>query len=184
MPCTSWLPAGTGGDPLAGLTVSNKTVAKAGSAVTVATGSVDDEGTGDAVVTQVAIGTTASALTGLGTPSTDTFLKSVKVTTQPTITLTKSDTSSTGAIELVEDVDTTTSGITVSVATADTVSAVTAMPTSTVGTGITVGTNDKVTVIKTLGTGTAAAQTITVGTNDKVTALTSATDVTVTKGNA
>ena len=58
------------------------------------------------------------------------------------------------------------------------------MPTSTVGTGITVGTNDKVTVIKTLGTGTAAAQTITVGTNDKVTALTSATDVTVTKGNA
>ena len=176
--------AGTGGDPLAGLTVSNKTVAKAGSAVTVATGSVDDEGTGDAVVTQVAIGTTASALTGLGTPSTDTFLKSVKVTTQPTITLTKSDTSSTGAIELVEDVDTTTSGITVSVATADTVSAVTAMPTSTVGTGITVGTNDKVTVIKTLGTGTAAAQTITVGTNDKVTALTSATDVTVTKGNA
>ena len=57
------------------------------------------------------------------------------------------------------------------------------MPTSSVGTGITVGTNDKVTAIKTLGTGTAAAQTITVGTNDKVTVLTNSTDITVTKGN-
>ena len=42
------------------------------------------------------------------------------------------------------------------------------MPTSTVGTGITVGTNDKVTAVTSVGTGTAAAQTITVGPNDKV----------------
>ena len=63
------------------------------------------------------------------------------------------------------------------------VNAVISMPTSTVGTAITVGTNDQPTVVKTLGTGTAAAQTITVGSNDKVTALTNGTTITTTMGD-
>ncbi len=131
-----------------------------GTAKTVATGTVTDDvtATGAPVITSIQRGTMANAVTGWdGSPSSETVLKGVKVTSQPTITLTANTSSATGRITYVESLGTVT------------------QPT------ITVGTNDKVTAIKTLGTGTAAAQTITVGTNDKVTALTSATDVSVTR---
>lgn len=116
----------------------------------VANGHVSDSGGGDSVV----VGITASDDDGvgvLGTPSTAAVLTGVKVTTQPSITLTANASTGTGRITYVESLGTVT------------------QPT------ITVGTNDKVTAIKTLGTATAAAQTITVGTNDKVTVLTPGT---------
>lgn len=51
-----------------------------------------------------ASGDSVTALTGLGTPSTDTFLKGVKVTTQPTVTLTANESTATGRLKYVEDV--------------------------------------------------------------------------------
>ena len=118
--------------------------------------------TGDAVVTGVTVGTSGSALTGLGTPSTTSVLTGVKVTAQPTIALATGATAGTGVISVATGIS----------------SASATQP------SITVGTNDKVTAVTGIGTGTAAAQTITVGTNDKVTVLKSTTDVSVTKGNA
>lgn len=70
---------------------------KNSTATTVATGATSTTGTGDAVVTGVTIGSSGTALTGLGTASTDTVLgtgSSFSVT-QPTITL---STGSTGDI--------------------------------------------------------------------------------------
>ena len=153
---------GTGSDIVTAVTISDKTVAKAGSAVTVATGATDENGTGDAVVTGVTVGTSGSALTGLGTPSTANALTGVKVTAQPTIALATGATAGTGVISVATGISSTTVG----------------------DQSITVGTNDKVTAVTGIGTGTAAAQKITVGTNDKVTVLKSNTDVAVTKGNA
>ena len=49
-----------------------------------------------------ASGDSITAVTDLGTPSTDTFLKGVKVTTQPTITLTANNSTDTGRITYVE----------------------------------------------------------------------------------
>lgn len=146
---------GTGSDIVTGVDISDKTVAKAGSAVTVATGSVASTGTGSDIVTGVTVGTTASAVTGLGTPATSTVLTGVKL---------QSNTgTATGRVQVVTGKGTVT------------------QPTITV----TAGTNDKVSAVTVLPSSgnTAAAQTITVGTNDKVTALKSTTDVSVTKGN-
>lgn len=78
-------------------TLSTASVATVGESVTVATGETSTTGTGDAVVTGVTIGSSGTALTGLGTASTDTVLgtgSSFSVT-QPTITL---STGSTGDI--------------------------------------------------------------------------------------
>ena len=145
---------GTGADVVTAVTISDKTVAKAGTPITVATGSVDAEGTGADVVTDVTVGTTASALTGLGTPATATTLTGVK--------LQSNTTTATGRVQVVTSKGTVTQPtITVTAETNDTVSAVTALPSSG---------------------NTAAAQTITVGTNDKVTVLKDTTDVNVTKG--
>ena len=82
---------GTGSDIVTAVTVSDKTVAKAGSAVTVATGATSTTGTGDAVVTGVTIGSSAAAITALGTPTTSNVLTGVKVTAQPTITVGEND---------------------------------------------------------------------------------------------
>ena len=174
-----------------------------GDAITVATGSADANGTGVALVTGVSTPSTGSAitglpsasvntgitvgtndkvtaLTGLGTPSTDTVVgaESTFTVTDPTVTLTVNDSSASGRVQYLQTTAGASSTVSVSVNSADTVAAVTSMPTSTVGTGITVGTNDKVTAITSVGTGTAAAQTITVGTTDKVTVLTNDTDIT------
>lgn len=153
---------GAGSDIVTAVTISDKTVAKAASSsTTVATGATSESGTGDAVVTGVTIGSSASAITGLGTPSTDTVIgtDATFTNTQPTVALATGATAGTGVISVV-------TGIT----------------SASVGTSITVGTNDKVTAVTGIGTGTAAAQTITVGTNDKVTALTDSTSLSVTKG--
>jgi hypothetical protein len=99
---------GTGSDIVTAVTISDKTVAKVGTAVTVATGETDEEGTGAAVVTGVTIGSSASALTGLGTPTTAAALTGVKVTAQPTIALAKNATAGTGVISLVDGISSVT----------------------------------------------------------------------------
>ena len=62
-----------------------------GTAKTVATGATSTTGTGDAVVTGVTIGSSATAITALGTPTTSNVLTGVKVTAQPTITAGEND---------------------------------------------------------------------------------------------
>lgn len=73
-----------------------------------------------------------TALTGLGTASTKSVLTGVKVTAQPTITLTANDATATGRIPFVQSVD-----------------------------GVTVGTNDKVTAITAMNTPSVTAPVIT-----------------------
>ena len=55
-----------------------------------------------------ASGDSVTAVTGLGTPSTDTFLKGVKVTAQPTISLTANAGTATGRIQYVQSQGTAT----------------------------------------------------------------------------
>lgn len=62
-----------------------------GTAKTVATGETSTTGTGDAVVTGVTIGSSAAAITALGTPTTSNVLTGVQVTAQPTITVGTND---------------------------------------------------------------------------------------------
>ena len=164
----------------------NSTAPTLGTAITVATGSTSTEGTGDAVVTGVTVGSSASAITALGTASTADVIgsSSTFTITQPTVALATDSSSATGRVQVATGITSASaSGGAVS-ASGDNVTAITAMPTSTVGTGITVGTNDKVIAVTGVGTGTAAAQTITVGTNDQVTALTNNTTLNVTYGGS
>ena len=81
-----------------------------------------------------ASGDSVTAVTGLGTPSTDTFLKGVKVTTQPTISLTANTATATGRITYVQAQGTATttkvSGETVD-NDDDTVAAITSLGTPT-----------------------------------------------------
>ena len=175
---------GTGSDVVTGVTISDKTVAKQGSAVTVATGATATDGTGDAVVTGVTIGSSASAITDLGTPTTETVLTGVKVTAQPTVALTTDSSSATGRVQVATGITSASTTAVTSGAGSDVVAAVTNIGTGTAAAqSITVGTNDNVTAVTGVGTATAAAQTITVGTNDIVNALTNGTSLSVTKGN-
>lgn len=112
-----------------------------GTAKTVATGAATTAGTGAAVVTDVTIGDSASAITALGTPTTSNCLTGVKVTTQPTIALATGATAGTGVIAVATGITSATT---------------------------TTNNKDEVTAVTGVGTATAAAQTITVGTNDKV----------------
>ena len=112
-----------------------------GTAKTVATGAATTAGTGAAVVTDVTIGDSASAITALGTPTTSNCLTGVKVTSQPTVALATGATAGTGVISVATGI---TSASTVT------------------------NNKDEVTAVTGIGTATAAAQTITVGTNDKV----------------
>lgn len=138
----------------------NSTAPTLGTDITVATGATSTTGEGDAVVTGVTIGSSASAITALGTPTTSTVLTGVKVNTQPTIAIATDSSSGTGKVQVATGISSATaSGGAVS-ASGDNVTAVVSMPTAT-----------------------AAAQTITVGSNDEITVLTNATDVAVTKGN-
>lgn len=112
-----------------------------GTAKTVATGAATTSGTGAAVVTDVTIGDSASAITALGTPTTSNCLTGVKVTAQPTVALATGATAGTGVVSVATGIS----------------SAAT-----------TTNNKDEVTAVTGIGTGTAAAQSITVGTNDKV----------------
>jgi hypothetical protein len=135
---------------------------KATSATTVATGSLNASGGGASVMTGLGTATTASAVTGYSTPSTDTFAKTVSVTTQPTITLASESATATGRVAYISAVGTSgTNSVTFDTSTSgNTASAITALGAATAAAQtITVGTNDKVTAITSIGTGTAAAQT-------------------------
>lgn len=162
----------------------NSTAPTLGTAITVATGSTSTTGTGDPVVTGVTIGTSGTAITGLGTASTASVIgsSSTFTITQPTVALATDTASATGRVQVATGISGATASGTAVSASGDSVNAVVSMPTGTVGTGITVGTADKVTVLTDVGTGTAAAQAITVGTNDKVTTLTNTTTLNVTYG--
>lgn len=141
-------------------TFTDVTVPKAASAATtVATGSLSATGSGGTVMTGLGTATTASAITALGTPTTDTFAKTVTITAQPTITLTAGSSTSTGAAKYVEAIGTSgTNSVTFS-KTGNVANAITALGTGIAGAQIiTVGTNDKVNAITALGTGTAGAQ--------------------------
>ena len=151
---SSWsfaMGTGTGNTETLIISGGNGSVPTLSSPIQVATGTVSQNELGDSIVGDVLHNTKGNAITALGTPSTATVLTGVKVTTQPTISLTANDSTATGRITYVQSLGTVT------------------QPT------ITVGTNDKVTAVTGIGTGTASAQTITVGTNDKVTVLTPAT---------
>lgn len=105
---------------------ANSTAPTLGAAKTVATGATSTSGTGDAVVTGVTIGSSAAAITALGTPTTANALTGVKVTSQPTINLASNSSSATGRVQVATGISSATAS----------------------GTGVTVGTNDKVTVLK------------------------------------
>ena len=171
-----------GGGNGSDVTATNTTL---GTAITVATGATSTTGTGDAVVTGVTIGSSAAAITALGTPTTSNCLTGVKVTAQPTIALGTNSSTGTGRVQVATGISSASASGTAVSASGDNVTAIVSMPTATAAAqSITVGTNDKVTAVTNIGTGTAAAQTITVGTNDKVTVLDSNTSITVNKGNS
>lgn len=174
---------GAGSAIVTSVSISDKTVAKVGNSVTVATGSATAQGTGSAIVTGITIGETGSAITALGDPTTANVIgsSSTFTITQPTISLTANANSGNDTVTYLESAAPTATAPNITVGTNDKVAAIIGMPTSSVGTGITVGTNDKVTAITSVGTATAAAQTITVGNNDRVAAVTS---VSLTKDNS
>ncbi|MCR4964863.1 MAG: hypothetical protein K6A41_04325 [Bacteroidales bacterium] len=117
-----------------------------GTPITAATGSITTNGKGDAVVTDVTIDGKGNAITALGTPTTSSCLTGVKVTSQPTVSLSTGATAGTGVISVATGISSATAS----------------------GTAVTANSDDNVTAVTGIGTGTAAAQTITVGTNDKV----------------
>lgn len=120
-----------------------------GTAKTVATGAVAANGEGAAIVTDVTIGDSASAITALGTPTTSNCLTGVKVTTQPTIALATGAGAGTGVISVATGISSATAA----------------------GAAVTAGTNDQVTAVTSVGTATTAASTVTVntfGTNGSV----------------
>lgn len=126
----------------------------AGSATTVATGSVTTTGSGADVVTDVAVGDTVAAVTGYASPTTDTVLGTASTfsVTNPTITVA---TGSTG------DVTVATGGTTKYMAAAAS------------GTGVTPATTN----LKATASGANTAW----NSKDSVTVLTNSTDVNVTK---
>ena len=101
---------GTGSDIVTSVTISDKTVAKEGSEVTVATGATATNGTGDAVVTGVTVGDSASAITALGTPTTDTAIgtDATFTITQPTIKLETGATAGTGVVSVATGISSVT----------------------------------------------------------------------------
>lgn len=101
---------GSGADVMTSTTPSTTKVATKGTSTTVATGATSTTGQGDAVVTGVTIGSSASAITGLGSPSTASVIgaSATFTITQPTIALATDSTSGTGKVELVDAIDNVT----------------------------------------------------------------------------
>lgn len=79
-----------------------------GTAITVATGDTASNGSGDSIVTGVTIGSSAAAITALGTPSTSNVLTGVKVTAQPTISLASNGTTATGRVQVATGITSAT----------------------------------------------------------------------------
>jgi len=133
---------------------------KAADATTVATGSLDANGSGDSVMTGLGTASTETVVTGYASPSTDTFAKTVSVTTQPTVTLSEEDTSDTDTVPVVSAVSTSGTDSVTFTTTGHTADAITALGAATAAAqSITVGSDDLVTAVTSIGTGTAAAQT-------------------------
>lgn len=92
-------------------TFADVDVPKAASATTVATGAVAASDTnGASIVTAVATGDTADALTALGTPTTKSAIgtNSTFTITQPTVALATGATAGTGVVSVATDVNVTT----------------------------------------------------------------------------
>lgn len=114
-----------------------------------------------------ASGDSVTVLTGLGTPSTSSVLTGVKVTTQPTVTLTANATTGTGRLKYVEDVtggsvvpthamlSATASGTAVS-ASGDSVTAVTGVSTAKLATTTVTGVSSTTTTASKAGGSTYA----------------------------
>lgn len=138
------------------------TPATLGTAITAATGALAANGGGSSVMTGLGTAVTASGVTGYADPTTDTFAKTVTVTTQPTVTLSEESATATGRVPVVTDVSTSGTNAVTFTTTGHTADAITALGAGTAAAQtITVGTNDKVSAITALGAGTAAAQTFT-----------------------
>ena len=140
------------------------TPAQLGTAITAATGALAANGGGSSVMTGLGTPTTAAAVTGYANTTSDTFAKTVEVTTQPTIALTAESSTATGRTAVITKVSTSgTDAVTFdTTTTGHTADAITALGAGTAAAQtITVGTNDKVSAITALGAGTAAAQTFT-----------------------
>ena len=82
-----------------------------GTAITAATGATDANGTGDSIVTGVTIGSSAAAITALGTPTTANCLTGVKVTAQPTVALSTGATAGTGVISVATGITTASTSV-------------------------------------------------------------------------
>lgn len=138
------------------------TPATLGTAITAATGAVDAAGTGAEVMTGLGTATTAAAVTGYNSPTTDTFAQTVSITAQPSVTLTAEDTTSTGAVDIITAVSTSGTDNVTFTTTGHTADAITSLGAGTAAAQtITVGSNDTVTAVTGIGTGTAAGQTFT-----------------------
>ena len=152
---------------------------KDSNATTVATGATSTEGTGDAVVTGVTVGSSASALTptavtgnsthsvvtGLGTPSTASVIgaSATFTVTQPTVALATGATAGTGVIEVATDASASSTDEVIGTGSSFTVT----QPTVTISSGT---------------TGDVTVATGTFSNKDQKTVLTSDTSITVTKG--
>lgn len=113
-------------------TFADVTVPKAASAATtVATGSLAANGSGSSVMTGLGTATTGNAVTGYTEPSTETFAKTVSVTTQPTISLSAGASTSTGAVTYVQQVSESGTNNVTFATTGNTAAAITALGTAT-----------------------------------------------------
>lgn len=151
---------GTGSDAETLIISGTNGVAPTVTQKTFATGAISSDGTGDTVVKNVTAGSshTHTVLASLGSPSTATVLTGVKVTAQPSVTLTANSTTATGRITYVESLGTVT------------------QPTITLASNSSSSTGR---VQVATGISSVTQPTISVGTNDKVTVLKSTTDVSV-----
>ena len=138
------------------------TPATLGTAITAATGALATNGAGSSVMTGLGTAVTAAGVTGYAAATSDTFAKTVAVTTQPTVTLSEESATATGRVPVVTEVSNSGTDSVTFTTTGHTASAITALGAGTAAAQtITVGTNDKVSAITALGAGTAAAQTFT-----------------------
>lgn len=172
-------------------TFSDVTVPIAGTATTVATGKVAASDTnGDNVVTAASAGTSGSAMTGLGTPSTDTVIgsDSTFTVTQPTVKLATGAAAATGVISVATGVTPTSKYLSATasgtaVGANGTASALTGLgdpSTDTVlGSTSTITVTPATTNVKATASGANTAW----NSKDQVTVLTDSTSITVTKGN-
>lgn len=155
---------------------------KNASATTVATGAAATGSSGATIVTGVAAGSTASALTGLGDASTASVIgnSATLTNTQPTISMALADASATGKVGVITGVSASTTNIKATasgtaVGADGTASAVTGYPNTTSDT-IAVAANN--TNVKATASGANTAW----NSKDSVTVLTSGSSLTVTKG--